>query len=455
MWPEIEARFLAACIFNPDLIMLAESDLGLSSDDFSWQEFANVWNELTDYIKEHDEVPTRAYVERVFPASAWKALTAEFSKLRSTGTTRGALGDAAEIIRLSELSDLEDLFKHGIFSLHEPKADPDDVRSYVAEKLLIDRKIGEVEHIAAAGDYVVEAVSQWVRGESWNAVPTGIPSLDMMIGGGWILSGVGIIGGRRGSAKTALAMQMLVNAARAGHPGMMISLEMTRDQLLLRYVTRELGISVSELRSGKLVGHYELVDQVKEKIDELASAPLYICDASSLSLYQLNDLIRLQVLRNNLKIVFVDYAELISVPGEEGYGSIKSVYRVFKATAKKYNIAVVVLSQLGRSIEHDEGKFPDDAALKFAGEDEGDTILLLWNVAGYQSRGINVKPPKWILDSGALEKDVNTGMFRVDRLPLIISKAKWGELGVFPLGWDQTTGRIYDPVVRSHIGRTA
>jgi replicative DNA helicase len=346
------------------------------------------------------------------------------------------------------------LFGEATFSLQEAKADPDDIRATVAERLLVARTLGSAAHIAEGGDEVIESVDKWVHGESYAAVPTGIPSLDIAIGGGWIKSGVGIIGGRRGSAKTAFAMQMLINGAKAGHAGMMISLEMTREQLLLRYVTRELGVKVSQLRAGKMVGEYSLVEKVRGKVDEIAKYPVYICDASELTLYQLNDLIRLQVLRSNLEIVYVDYAELINVPGEDGYGMIKSVYKTFKATAKKHGIAIVVLSQLGRSIEHSPSKFPDDSALKFAGEDEGDTILLLWNVAGYQNRGITVEPPAWLLDGDRpiLEPHPEAeGLFREDRLPVIISKSKWGNIGGVSLGFDMSIGKIYDPVIGSRI----
>lgn len=441
---DVEVRFLAACLENPDAVVIASADEGIGEDDFSEAWLRQCWNELLTRVRKEDVPPSRAYMERILGPENWATLDAERAGLRKVGTTHLAMGDAREVRRLADIRRMKGLFAEASANLDDARADPDVIRSRVSGELLKEQPVSRVAGMAEAAPEMLEAVGHWLRGESFACVPTGFPTLDESTGGGWPESTLGTIGGRKHSCKTALAMQMLANVAEAGYPGLMVSLEMTREQLLLRHCCRELNVSVSDLRARKMKGQEALLYGFNAEVEKASRMPLLIYDGSGLTVQGLADLVKLAILRHSVAIAFVDYVELVSVPGAEGLEQVTAVFRTFKDTAKQYRTPVVLLSQLGRRTEAHSDKMPDDADLRYGGEAESDQIILLWNIADYQSRGQSVTVPKQLLDSGVVEKDPATGLPRRDRLWGITSKAKWGKVGVWALGANFDTGRLWD-----------
>jgi replicative DNA helicase len=85
-----------------------------------------------------------------------------------------------------------------------------------------------------------------------DTVPSGFPSLDRMLGGGFRRQDLVVLGGDVGSGKSALALAMAVRAALAGVPTLFLSGEMTPDRLLERALALEGRAQVDDLRQGRL-----------------------------------------------------------------------------------------------------------------------------------------------------------------------------------------------------------
>jgi replicative DNA helicase len=85
-----------------------------------------------------------------------------------------------------------------------------------------------------------------------DAVPSGFPSLDRLLGGGFRRQDLIVLSGDVGSGKSALALGIAIRAARAGIPGLFLSGEMSPERVMERALALEGKVSIDELRQGRL-----------------------------------------------------------------------------------------------------------------------------------------------------------------------------------------------------------
>ena len=83
-------------------------------------------------------------------------------------------------------------------------------------------------------------------------VPSGFPSLDRMLGGGFRRQDLAILAGDVGSGKSSLALGIAIRAARAGVPTLHLSGEMGPDRVMERALALEGKASVDDLKQGRL-----------------------------------------------------------------------------------------------------------------------------------------------------------------------------------------------------------
>ena len=153
-----------------------------------------------------------------------------------------------------------------------------------------------------------------------DVIPTGIPSLDEMLGGGLPRGSLTLIAARHGMGKTSLALQLAGNLAAAGRHVLFSELEMTKEQIV-KFARRQRG---------------EL--PIRDT--------LYFDDTESVDATYIRRLLRSV---GNCDAIFVDYLQLMMRgPGwpvwDGGFGAM----RALKALAGSENISVIVTSQLPR-----------------------------------------------------------------------------------------------------------
>jgi replicative DNA helicase len=85
-----------------------------------------------------------------------------------------------------------------------------------------------------------------------DAVPTGFPSLDRLLGGGFRRQDLVVLSGVVGSGKSALALGIAIRSARAGIPGLFLSGEMSPERVMERALALEGKVAIDELRQGGL-----------------------------------------------------------------------------------------------------------------------------------------------------------------------------------------------------------
>jgi replicative DNA helicase len=221
------------------------------------------------------------------------------------------------------------------------------------------------------------------------SVPSGFPTLDRLTGG-WHNTELIIIAARPGMGKTAFVVSALRNAAiDFKMPVALFSLEMSSPQVMLRMISAEAEIDSQKLRKGEL--ETEDWHALHSRLNNLATAPIYIDDTPALSILELRTKARRLKAFHGIRLLIVDYLQLMTAGnGKNGMNreqEIAAISRSLKTIAKELNIPVIALSQLSRSVETRGGdKRPQLSDLRESGsiEQDADVVMFLYRPEYYQ-----------------------------------------------------------------------
>ncbi len=218
------------------------------------------------------------------------------------------------------------------------------------------------------------------RKELVTGVPTGFIDLDRLTAG-LQPSDLVVIAARPSMGKTALALNIAAHAATECEPRVgvaLFSLEMAKEQLVLRMLCAEGRVDSSRARAGYL-GERDF-PKLAQAAARLSEAPIFIDDSSDTSAIVLKAKCRrLMRERNaNLGLIIVDYLQLMrsARPGESREKEIAEISRSLKALAKELKVPVVALSQLNRQVETRPDRRPLLADLRESGAIEQDADLI-------------------------------------------------------------------------------
>lgn len=128
-----------------------------------------------------------------------------------------------------------------------------------------------------------------------------------------------------------------------GDASLFFSLEMSQRQLMSRWISNKLSIDNSELRMGAVDA--ERLGEIETAVNEINSLPLYVIDEPGLTVYNMLPIIREYVLKHGIKVVFIDYLQIIKLNSDDKNKELGEVAVQLKASAKKYDIHVCLISQ--------------------------------------------------------------------------------------------------------------
>ncbi|TRZ41570.1 replicative DNA helicase [Robertkochia solimangrovi] len=226
--------------------------------------------------------------------------------------------------------------------------------------------------------------------EGLSGIPSGFDKLDKLTSG-WQPSDLIIVAARPGMGKTALTLSMARNiAVNSNIPVAFFSLEMSSVQLITRLISSETGLSSEKLRTGKLEKHEW--EQLNVKVKNLESAPLFIDDTPSLSIFDLRAKARRLASQHGIRMIIIDYLQLMTAGGtQKGGGNreqeISTISRNLKALAKELDVPVIALSQLSRAVETRGGsKRPLLSDLRESGaiEQDADIVSFIYRPEYYK-----------------------------------------------------------------------
>ncbi|MBI3910214.1 MAG: replicative DNA helicase [Armatimonadetes bacterium] len=239
--------------------------------------------------------------------------------------------------------------------------------------------------------------------ERVTGIATGFTDLDDMTSG-LQPSDLIIIAGRPSMGKTALALNIAVNAAdRHQVPAALFSLEMSRLQLIYRLICSEARVDGIRLRSGYLrtaTDDNEDDDWTRlgRAIGRLGGLPVYIDDSSDISALEMRAKCRRLRAEHGLGLVIVDYLQLVRGHGrvENRTQEISLIARSLKSLARELNVPIIALSQLSRNVERRDDKRPMLSDLRESGsiEAEADLVLMLFRSSYYDRREASAEEPR-------------------------------------------------------------
>jgi replicative DNA helicase len=210
-------------------------------------------------------------------------------------------------------------------------------------------------------------------------VPTGLADLDALLGDGFAPGRFVIVGARPGVGKTTLGNNFARAAAiRAQLPTLFVSLEMSRQELMACILAAEAKVPLHHISHGTVSP--ENARRLTYLQDRIDAAPLYIDDATTVSLATLRGQVRHLVRKTGLRMLVVDYLQLMQVPrAENRQVAVSALSRGLKLLAKEFGIVVVALCQLNRGSQQRTDKRPTISDLRESGslEQDADMVILL------------------------------------------------------------------------------
>ena len=254
-------------------------------------------------------------------------------------------------------------------------------------------------------------------------VATGFIDFDRMTSG---LQGsdLVILAARPSMGKTAMALNIAQQVAlRMGKPVGIFSLEMSKEQLLMRFLCAEALVDAHRVRTGYL--SKEDFAKLIDALGQIANAPLFIDDSSTLTIMEMRAKARRLKAEHGLGLLIVDYLQLMSGYGrsENRNQEISGISRGLKGLAKELQVPVVALSQLSRAPEQRTGRDhrPQLSDLRESGslEQDADLVAFIYREEVY-------KP-----------NDENAGLAE-----LIISKQRNGPTGTVKLAFQKQYTRF-------------
>lgn len=250
----------------------------------------------------------------------------------------------------------------------------------------IDRMIKELQSLQEGGNSEVQTVAEitekfkdkFGKEKEKPLVEFYISDIDEMVGG---LAGgdVCIISARPGVGKSAFSTQLAETMANKGMKVGFYNLEMTSENMYLRFVAAKSGIDIPRIRRALKFNEDEQQKYDKANEELLEQTNLYISSGAK----RVSE-IRADQRKMKYDVLFVDYLQLVIPDGiyqGNRQAEVSDVSRQLKAIAIDFDIPVILLAQLNRVSEGKQGREPSMSELRESGslEQDASVVLLMWN----------------------------------------------------------------------------
>jgi replicative DNA helicase len=274
---------------------------------------------------------------------------------------------------------------------------------------------------------LLKTIEQTREGKSSDYLKTGFHKIDEAIIG-FPKSHLTVIAARPSIGKTSFMLALKRNLVEQGFRPLVISIEMTADQLLLKDLSAYTEIDSLDIESGKLTDPE--LKKLHDAANLVSKENYFIEDSGSWTIERIKATVRRYLIKQQIDIVFLDYLTLINTPSRKdrfdlAIGELTGALREF---AKETGLPIVILSQLNREVEKRSDKRPQLSDLRESGSIEQDakTCLFLYRPSNYgidpfASTGNEFKTK----DGQSLKAE--------EYFEVIIGKARNGKVGITTL----------------------
>ncbi len=280
---------------------------------------------------------------------------------------------------------------------------------------LAERRTAEgFAHVQPVAAKLLAKVEEYSKRETHalTGLATGFRDLDDMTSG-LQPSDLIIVAARPSMGKTALCLTIAQNAAIQEKAVVgFFSLEMSKEQLVMRMMASEAKVDAARLRRGKLArGEWE---RLARAIGTLADARLFIDDTPGISVLEMRAKARrLAAEQKSLDLIVVDYLQLMSGGRSESrQQEVSQISRELKGLAKELNVPVIALSQLSRAPEARNPPKPMMSDLRESGsiEQDADVVAFIYREDYYKPTDENAGLAELILSK---QRNGPTGTLRL------------------------------------------
>ena len=256
------------------------------------------------------------------------------------------------------------------------------------------RNVGGLMPISSVVQNVFDQLSEAANpGSKIPGISTGLPDLDRTILG-LNKSELILVAARPGMGKTSIALNMALYAALNLKKTVAIfSLEMSREQLVTRLLSRAALVPSQNMLTGQL--SEQQWRDIAEAAQSLSMTDIRIDDNPTLTVSDMNAQCRRVP---NLDLVVIDYLQLMQSAGsghswsnESRTQAVSDISRMLKIMAKELNVPVICLSQLSRANESRQDKRPQLSDLRESGaiEQDADVVIGLYRDGYYNKESEN------------------------------------------------------------------
>lgn len=428
-----ERHIVGAILRGADL--LDEVRAALRADDFANLPFRLVFDaacQLRDANERVDPLAVTIHLQKTGAAADLGShpsafITEIYEAARSTENLKYTVATVQEASTMRALSRIGQELDRDAADFSEPATD----LAARAERQIFDvaanRQQREPVNAAEAVREAVERYDATWRGERKMGIPTGFARLDQKVGG-LALGQLTIIGARPSVGKSAIAIQVMLEASRLGNPALFFSLEMARGEVVDRAMAIRARVPLPRLRGLSPIEQDDAARIAEQtNTNQMAGFPFAIEDMSDIGADGIAAVARRDIRKRGTKLIVVDYLQLIKHRKPEGMRDASANYLIgyaskrLKRLAKEANVAVLCLAQLNREKDKRNDSSPRLSDLRDSGEIEQDADVVL------------------LLDR--VEEDEKNPVHKVN---VIIAKNRHGPRGTVEMEYERRFTRFYE-----------
>ncbi len=334
--------------------------------------------EVSDAITLAEELDRRGSLERIGGKPYIHGLLEAYP-------TAGAAGHYARIIEenalLRRLIDAGNQVQEIGFSLPEDVDEAvdsaEEIVYNVAERRLKD-DYQPIRPLLTRAMLDIEALYE--RGESVTGVGSGFHDLDEMTSG-FQPSNLIIVAARPSMGKSSLLNDFaLASAMKQRLPVVIFSLEMSKHEVVKRFLASEARVDSQRLGRGTL--QEQDWTKLSAALGRLAEAPIFVDDSAGITMMEIRAKCRRLKAKHGLGLIIVDYLQLMQSPrrSENRQQEVSEISRALKLLARELEVPVICASQLNRSVEMRGDKRPMLGDLRESGaiEQDSDVVMFIY-----------------------------------------------------------------------------
>ncbi|HVZ58438.1 MAG TPA: replicative DNA helicase [Patescibacteria group bacterium] len=326
---------------------------------------------VTDYLKKTKQLSSidSSYFTELIELVPTAANVEHYGRIVKEASTKRALIHAGtDIVELGyddkkEVKEILDKAESSIFAISQGNI----TRGFIPIKATLSESFDRIDELHKGG-------------EGFRGVKTGFTELDKLLSG-LQKANLVILAARPGQGKTAITLNMAQYIATQDRkPVAIFSLEMSKEELVDRFLVSQADVDAWRLKTGKL--SEEDFTKLSDAMGQLADAPIYIDDTPGLNLSEMRSKARRLQMEHNIGLIIVDYLQLVD-PGrkvENRVQEVSIVSQALKNLARELNVPVLAASQLSRAVEHRGERKPQLADLRESGaiEQDADVVMFLY-----------------------------------------------------------------------------